>query len=91
MYKVSGDLCQENANAAVAAGLDAIRQGEATFDCSHLSRIDSTAVVAMLAWQRQAQADGKSLQFIGLPAGLLSLIGLYGLHDQFHLESAGRH
>ncbi|MBI3283720.1 MAG: STAS domain-containing protein [Burkholderiales bacterium] len=91
MYKPESELSQRNARLAVQAGLAAIAGGQLNFDLSGLGRIDSSAVAAMLAWQRGAQAQGLNLQFHAVPAGLLSLIALYGLSEQFTLTAAGRH
>ncbi|MFZ6766920.1 STAS domain-containing protein [Undibacterium sp. Di26W] len=91
MYKVTGDLCHDNAPAAVAAGLSAIASGQLAFDLSELSKIDSSAVVVMIEWQRNALQQGKELQFQGLPASLLSLIALYGLSEQFQVTVPERH
>lgn len=91
MYKLESELSQRNAGQVVPAGLSAIAGGQLTFDLSDLARIDSSAVAAMLAWQRGAQAQGKNVQFHAVPAGLLSLIALYGLTEQFSLNSHERH
>ena len=91
MYKVSGGLNHETANAAVAAGLSAITEGQVQFDLSDLAQIDSSAVVVMLAWQRQASHQGKQVEFQAVPAGLISLINLYGLKEQFSINSPERH
>ncbi|MFZ6656508.1 STAS domain-containing protein [Undibacterium sp. TJN19] len=91
VYKVTGELCHDNANAAVAAGMSAIATGQAEFDLSALTKIDSSAVAVMVAWQRQAIQSGKQLQFLALPASLLSLIDLYGLSEQLLAASSERH
>ncbi|MFA9275882.1 MAG: lipid asymmetry maintenance protein MlaB [Candidatus Aquirickettsiella gammari] len=82
------ELSLRNAVSVSEAGLQAIHAGADQFDMSPLQTVDSSAVAVMLAWQRQAQALNRRLQFIGVPASLISLISLYGLTDFFHLVAA---
>lgn len=91
MYTVTGELSHDNANAVVAAGLSAIAAGQSEFDLSALTKIDSSAVAVMIAWQRQAIQQGVQLQFSGYSASLLSLLALYGLNEQFQLHTPERH
>jgi len=60
-------------------GMEAIVQGATTIDLSGLTHFDSSAVSALLAWQRAATEKSVSLELVGLPAGLLSLAKLYGV------------
>jgi phospholipid transport system transporter-binding protein len=82
-------LTNENAAATLARGLDAIAAGDAAFDLSSLAQIDSSAVATLLAWQRAARAQGKSLQLIGVPAGVRGLAELYGVEDLIGVRSDG--
>lgn len=82
------ELSLRNAVSVSEAGLQAIHAGADQFDMTSLRTVDSSAVAVMLAWQRQAQALNRHLQFIGVPASLLSLISLYGLTEFFHLVAA---
>jgi len=60
-------------------GMEAIVQGATTIDLSGLTHFDSSAVSALLAWQRAATEKSVSLELVGLPAGLLRLATLYGV------------
>ena len=60
-------------------GMEAIVQGATTINLSGLTHFDSSAVSALLAWQRAAAEKSVSLELVGLPAGLLSLAKLYGV------------
>jgi len=60
-------------------GMEAIAQGETTIDLSGLTHFDSSAVSALLAWQRAANEKSVSLKLEGLPPGLLSLAELYSV------------
>jgi phospholipid transport system transporter-binding protein len=88
MFKTAASLTMDNAGETLAAGLQAIAAGESAFDLSGLVSVDSSAVAAMLAWQRQAQQTGRSLHFGVLPANLQSLIALYGATDLFPVTDA---
>lgn len=92
MYKLTGEFSQHTARAVEAAGSSMIAQGQFSFDLSGLERIDSAAVAVMIEWQRQADKQNRAMEFHDAPSGLLSLIQLYGLTEQFQLaSSAGRH
>jgi phospholipid transport system transporter-binding protein len=82
------ELSLRNAVSVSEAGLQAIHAGSDQIDMTPLQTVDSSAVAVMLAWQRQAQSLNRHLQFIGVPASLLSLISLYGLTEFFHLVAA---
>ena len=84
MYKLAGELSQNNARVQVAAGNAAIAQGQLDFDFS-------TAVASMIEWQREAAKKHQTLHFHSVPASVISLIQLYGLTGQFQLSPAERH
>jgi phospholipid transport system transporter-binding protein len=81
MFKPAVKLTMEHASETLAAGLQAITAGESDFDLSEALSVDSSAVAVMLAWQRQAQQQGRTLRFGALPPNLQSLIALYGVAD----------
>ncbi|MFZ6692324.1 STAS domain-containing protein [Undibacterium sp. SXout20W] len=91
MYKLAGELTQNNARVQVAAGNAAITQGQLDFDFSDLVQIDSTAVASMIEWQREAAKKHQTLHFHSVPVSVISLIQLYGLTGQFQLSPAERH
>jgi phospholipid transport system transporter-binding protein len=66
------------------AGLQAISAGETEIDLQHLQRFDSSAVAALLAWHRQAVAQGAPLRVANLPQGLESLARVYGVASLLH-------
>lgn len=79
MYQPGPSLTFANARAALAAGLKEIEAGETAFDLSAVTDVDSTAVAALLAWQRAARARGAVLSVVNAPANLTSLAQLYGV------------
>ena len=52
-----------------------------TIDFAKVTAVDSSAVALLLDWLRQAKARGLALEFVNLPAALLSLARLYGVSD----------
>ena len=52
-----------------------------TIDFAGVDAVDSSAVALLLEWRRQAQRLGKTLDFVNLPANLLSLATLYGVEE----------
>jgi phospholipid transport system transporter-binding protein len=77
------ELSLRNAVSVSEAGLQAIHAGSDQIDMAPLKVVDSAAVAVMLSWQRQAQSLNRPLQFISVPASLISLISLYGLTEFF--------
>jgi phospholipid transport system transporter-binding protein len=86
----STDIGMNNAAQIAAAGIEAIRAGDATFDLSAVLTCDSSAVAVVLAWQREAQARGAQLRLSGLPAGLASLATVYGVASLLDFDETGR-
>lgn len=72
-------LTMADAEHALAEGLTAIAAGATEIDLSGLVNFDSSAVSAVLTWQRAAAERGTSLRITGLPTGLVSLAQLYGV------------
>jgi phospholipid transport system transporter-binding protein len=50
-------------------------------DFSKVTGVDSSAVALLLEWRRRAQARGKTLTYVNLPANLLALARLYGVAE----------
>jgi phospholipid transport system transporter-binding protein len=66
-------------SAAYAAQPDLPEQ--LTIDFSAITGVDSSAVALLLEWRRQAQQRSKTLEFVNLPANLMSLARLYGVEE----------
>ncbi len=77
-------LTMADAAAVVRAGRQAVAAGETQVDLASLQRFDSTAVAALLEWQRAASAAGSTLQISNLPEGIDSLARLYGVAHLLH-------
>jgi len=74
-------LTFDNAQAALSQGCAALAAGETVFDLGGVKAADSSAVALMLAWERRARAQGRSLKFINVPGGVDALARLYGVDD----------
>jgi len=72
-------LTFQNAQAALEQGCAALAAGETVFDLGGVQSADSSALALMLAWQRRAQAQGRVLKFINVPANVDALASLYGV------------
>jgi phospholipid transport system transporter-binding protein len=72
-------LTFQNADAALEQGVTALAAGESVFDLGGVQAADSSALALMLAWQRRAQAQGRKLTFINVPANVDALARLYGV------------
>lgn len=72
-------LAFSSAKEILQTGLDAIKNGQYTFDLGSITTADSSSIAVMLAWQRTAKAGSKELQFINTPDNILSLAALYGV------------
>ncbi len=84
MFRPTLTLTVNNAKTALEAGLRAIEAGQTEIDLAQLTAVDSAAVAPLLAWQRAAQARGRTLAFTHLPANLQSLVQLYGADHLLH-------
>jgi ABC-type transporter Mla MlaB component len=56
-------------------------EGDRVIDLSAVTRCDSSAVAALIAWRRAAAARGASLEIVGGPRALSSLAVVYGVDE----------
>lgn len=84
MYRPTDKLTVQNAQTALEDGLRAVASGQTHFDLAGLTLVDSAAVATMLAWQRAARSQGKSLLYSNIPTNLQSLVDLYGVTELLH-------
>jgi phospholipid transport system transporter-binding protein len=84
MFRPARVLNVNNAPAVLDAGMRAIAGGQTDIDLADLVIIDSAAVATLLAWQRAACGQNKTLVFHNLPDNLQSLADLYGATALLH-------
>jgi phospholipid transport system transporter-binding protein len=74
--QVKGELTFATARRALAAGLKALEQVAASdtivVDCSGVGESDSAGLAVLIEWLKKASAQGRSLRFVGLPAGIIA-------------------
>jgi phospholipid transport system transporter-binding protein len=80
-------ITNENAASLLELGIAAIRAGDSTIDLAGVTSVDSAAVALLLAWQRAASGQGKRLNFVGVPSGIVGLASLYGVDALLGVES----
>jgi phospholipid transport system transporter-binding protein len=88
MFQPAASLTGSTANVQYRAGLAAIAAGQDRIDLGALTSVDSSALAALLGWQRAALKQGKSISFTNPPASLLSLAALYGVAGMLDLNGA---
>lgn len=89
-FAVGATLTHASATTALAAGLARIDAGATAVDCAPLGQFDSSALAVLLAWRRAAQAKGRSLDILNVPAGLASLAQVYGVDVLFAAQHSSR-
>ena len=81
-------ITMENAATVASAGVAAIEAGDRVIDLSAVTRCDSSAVAALLAWRRAADAQGASLEIVGGSRALSSLAVVYGVDELVQVATA---
>jgi phospholipid transport system transporter-binding protein len=74
-----GPLTFANAGPVLAATAGVALPAEGEVDLENVGLIDSSAVAVLLALKRRAEAEGKPLRFIRVPAALSALAEVYGV------------
>lgn len=88
MFRPTLTITVNNVPAVLDAGLRAVASGETDFDFSEVTVVDSSAVAALLAWQRAAVLQKTQLVFRNVPVSLQSLATLYSVAALLPLGSA---
>jgi len=71
----------EEAKALLAEGVGAVDLGEVT-------ELDSSLLAVLIAWQREAKAQGRTLTYARLPQDLRTLAQLYGVAELLPQDAA---
>lgn len=85
MFQPTLALTVDNARKTLEDGLRAIQSGQTEINLAQLTEIDSSAVAALLAWQRAARERRQALTFTNLPPNLQSLVQLYDVAELLRL------
>jgi len=84
------DMSLTNAAPLAALGIEAIQNGDSSFDLSAVRTCDSSALVVLLAWQRTALSAGRSIEVTGVPDDMLSLAKVYGVNNILPITDSAR-
>ncbi|MDR2678527.1 MAG: STAS domain-containing protein [Zoogloeaceae bacterium] len=76
--RVSAPMRMFNTRVLLEAGLLQL-EGVRTVDLAEVAEADSSGLAVLIAWQRQAKAQGGCLLFANVPDGLKALAALYDL------------
>ena len=76
-----GTLTFANAGPVLAAAASVALPTGAEVDLENVGAIDSAAVAVLLALKRRAEAEGKPLRFVRVPAALRALAEVYGVES----------
>jgi phospholipid transport system transporter-binding protein len=76
---VGGPVTLANVSGIVEEGRRHLREGVRTVDLAEVTELDSSLLAALLAWLRDARANGREIAFANLPEALSTLARLYGV------------
>ena len=80
-WTYAGALTFAEAGRVLAAASTLALPRDGVVDCSRIGAFDSAAVAALLALKRRAAAEGRRIDFAGLPGRLEALATLYGVEE----------
>jgi phospholipid transport system transporter-binding protein len=80
-WTYEGALTFAEAGSVLAAAAALALPAGGTVDCRGIRGFDSAAVAVLLALQRRAAEDRRTLAFPGIPEGLAALATLYGVEE----------
>jgi phospholipid transport system transporter-binding protein len=76
-----GAITSANAGAVLRAAEAQPLPTAGVVDCADIAAVDSAAVAVLLALKRRGVEAGRALAFVGIPAPLRALIGVYGVEE----------
>ena len=76
---VSGPVTLSNVATLLEEGRRHLGEGVQTVDLGEVSEMDSALLALLLAWMRDARANGKTVAFANLPGSLRTIAKLYGV------------
>ena len=80
-WALSGPLTMDSVAHLLEASKSLALPQAGVVDLEHVDRVDSAGVSLLLALKRRATAEGKPLQFAGVPPSMTSLALLYGVEE----------
>ena len=68
------------------AGVNMLGKERVTVDLKGVTRADSAGLALLVEWLRESEIDGNSIEFVNVPAQLLSIARVSGLEDILSLN-----
>lgn len=84
--QVSGRLTTETLGGLFAEAMRPLEGKSWLIDLAQVEMADSSAVSLLLAWLRNAQRNGATVEFTGMPANLRSLAEMYGVAETLPIK-----
>ena len=84
---LSGAVTLANVAQVLEDGRRHVDEGMRTVDLGEVTELDSALLALLLAWQREAQGRGHSLEFARVPESLRTIAGLYGVDELLPIAS----
>ncbi|MGH8750972.1 MAG: STAS domain-containing protein [Burkholderiales bacterium] len=79
--RVAGPIIMSNAHDVLESGLRLLAAGVEEIDFSQVREADSSALVVLLEWLREAGRRKLQARAVNLPEPMKSLAALYGVHE----------
>jgi phospholipid transport system transporter-binding protein len=68
------------------AGVDMLGKEKVTVDLKGVTRADSAGLALLVEWLRESENAGNSIEFVNVPAQLLSIARVCGLEEILSLK-----
>ncbi len=65
----------------LAAGREALGEGETVFDLAAVTEVDSSSLAVIFGWLRAARSQERRVRIINPPKDMLSLAEVYGVKE----------
>ena len=78
---LSGPVTMRTASGVLAESRRLFNGSRVTVDLTGVTELDSAAVSLLLEWRRGARAANRQIEFVNIPANLISLAELYGVSE----------
>lgn len=87
-FQITGELTLKTVPEAAKKGLNLFDKAEREIyiDLQDVSRTDSAGLALLVAWVRYAKEKNKTLQFLNIPAQMLSIARISSLDEILPLE-----
>lgn len=86
-WLLQGELGFSSVSAVLEhAGVNMLAKKQLTVDLKDVTRADSAGLALLVEWLRESELAGNSIEFVNVPAQLLSIARVCGLDDILSLD-----